>query len=64
MALGPHALFIVASYVATFGAVAGLIAWTVADYRRQKRLLAELEARGVTRRSAAGVKPKPIEETA
>ena len=31
--------------------VIGLIAWVIADHAAQRRLLAELEARGVTRRS-------------
>lgn len=49
--LGPHAAFIVAAYVAAVAVVAGLIAWVFADYEAQRRLLAELEARGVRRRS-------------
>ena len=63
MALGPHAVFIVASYAVTFGVIAALIAWVFYDYRRQRRLLAELERRGVTRRSAE-IRPQPIKETA
>jgi hypothetical protein len=35
--------------------VASLIAWVVLDFRAQKRMLGDLEAHGVTRRSA-GVK--------
>jgi heme exporter protein D len=53
--LGPHASFIVAAYAAAIIVVAGLIGWVVIDFRAQKRLLGELEARGVTRRSA-GIK--------
>jgi heme exporter protein D len=49
--LGPHAGFIVAAYVAAALVVAGLIAWVIADYETQRRLLADLEARGVKRRS-------------
>ncbi len=49
--LGPHAGFIVAAYVATVVVVAGLIAWVTADYEAQRRLLGELEVRGVKRRS-------------
>jgi len=50
--LGPHAGFIVAAYGAAIVLVGGLSAWIVADYRRQLRQLAELEARGVKRRSS------------
>ena len=51
MDLGPHAAFIVAAYVMAALVVVGLIAWVRADYDAQRRLLADLEARGVTRRS-------------
>ena len=54
MDLGPHAGFIVAAYVATAVVIAGLVAWVMLDYRAQRRALAELEARGVRRRSGAG----------
>ena len=50
--LGPHAGFIVAAYGAAIILIGGLSAWIVADYRRQLRLLAKLEARGVKRRSS------------
>ena len=50
--LGPHADFIVAAYGVTFVAVAALASFIVADDRKQRRLLAELEARGIRRRSA------------
>lgn len=50
--LGPHAVFIVASYAVTLLVAAGLIVWVWLDHRRQVRVLAELEARGVRRRSA------------
>jgi heme exporter protein D len=53
MDLGPHAIFIVAAYVASTIVVLGLIAWILADYQAQRSLLAELESRGVTRRSEA-----------
>ena len=51
MNLGPHADFIVAAYAVTVFVVAGLIAWVVLDYLAQRRILGELEGRGVTRRS-------------
>ena len=50
--MAPHAGFIIASYLVTFVVVVGMIAWIVVDGRLQKRRLAELEARGVRRRSA------------
>ncbi len=49
--LGPHAGFIIAAYAVFFIAVLGLIVWVVQDGANQRRLLAELEARGVRRRS-------------
>jgi heme exporter protein D len=50
--LGPHASFIVAAYGVTFIAVTALVLTIVADDRRQRRLLAELERKGIKRRSA------------
>jgi heme exporter protein D len=55
MSLGPHADFILAAYAAAFVIVGAMIAWIVMDHRHQLRILAQLEARGVTRRSAAAV---------
>jgi heme exporter protein D len=52
MNLGPHAAFILAAYAAAVAVVAGLVAWVVLDFRAQKRVLGDLEAHGVTRRSA------------
>ncbi len=58
MDLGPHAAFILWAYAITVAALAALVAWVLADQRRQERRLAELEARGITRRSSrARVKP-------
>ena len=51
MDLGPHAAFIEIAYGFAILIVAAMIAWIVLDHRRQARSLAELEARGVTRRS-------------
>ena len=51
MDLGPHAAFIVAAYAFAALVVAGLIAWVIADYEAQRRLLGDLESRGVSRRS-------------
>lgn len=58
--LGPHASFIIAAYAVTFAAIAALTLATLADDRKQRRLLAELEAQGITRRSAA--KPSDIQK--
>ena len=49
--LGPHANFIIASYAVAALIVVALIGWIAADYRAQRRVLADLEQRGVTRRS-------------
>jgi len=51
MDLGPHAAFVIGAYVMAAVVVIGLIAWVLADYEAQRRLLADLEARGVSRRS-------------
>jgi heme exporter protein D len=51
MSLGPYATFIVASYLLVAAVILLLIAWIGFDYRRQKRLLRELDAAGATRRS-------------
>ena len=55
MNLGPHAAFILAAYGAAIVVVAGLIGWVIADFRAQKKVLGDLEAHGVTRRSAAAI---------
>jgi heme exporter protein D len=52
MDLGPHATFIVISYVVVCAIVALLVIWIITDYRRQLRTLRQLEADGVVRRSA------------
>ncbi|HEY0223905.1 MAG TPA: heme exporter protein CcmD, partial [Pseudolabrys sp.] len=51
MNLGPHGDFIVAAYAVTLFVVALLVAWVVLDYSAQQRVLGDLEARGITRRS-------------
>ena len=53
MDLGPHAAFIIGAYAATAVVIAILVGWVMLDYRKQRRTLAELDARGVTRRSEA-----------
>ena len=56
MDLGPHAAFIVTAYGATFLIVALLIGWLLFDGARQAAALADLEARGIRRRSAGKVR--------
>lgn len=51
MDFGPHATFIWASYIAVAVVIAALLCWLVFDGRRQEGRLADLEARGVRRRS-------------
>jgi len=51
MNLGPHADFIIAAYAVTAFVVAILVAWVVLDYSTQRRILGDLEDRGITRRS-------------
>ncbi|MEO8668008.1 MAG: heme exporter protein CcmD [Bauldia sp.] len=51
-AASDHTGFIVAAYLVTAVVLIGLFLWIVADGRAQKRRLADLEARGVKRRSA------------
>lgn len=50
MMLGPHADFIIASYALTAFVIAAMTAWVVLDYVAQRRVLGELEERGVSRR--------------
>jgi heme exporter protein D len=47
-----HIEFIVAAYGAGVAVIVVLIAWVMLDYRLQRRILAELETKGVSRRSA------------
>ena len=47
-----HMPFIVGSYAAAAVVIGILIGWIALDFRAQRRALAELETRGVTRRSA------------
>jgi heme exporter protein D len=57
--LGPHAGFIIVSYVVAAAVMAMLVAWVILDHRSQRRRLAALEARGVRRRSAATAVNEP-----
>jgi heme exporter protein D len=53
MELGPYAGFILAAYGAALVVIAALVGWIVIDHRAQRRTLADLEARGITRRSSS-----------
>ena len=57
MNLGPHAEFIIAAYALAVFVVAGLAAWVTLDYAAQRRILGDLEERGVTRRSQRSGSP-------
>ncbi len=50
---GAHAGFIIAAYVVAGAVLLGLLAFIVLDGRAQRRRIADLEARGIRRRSAA-----------
>jgi heme exporter protein D len=63
MDLGPHAGFIIGAYVVAILVVALLVLWVVADHWVQKRALADLDRRGISRRSA-GPRPSPLKEPA
>jgi heme exporter protein D len=62
--LGPHWGFIVASYVVFAVVVAGMVAWIRLDGKAQHRALADLEARGVRRRSDPVPAPTPTGDMA
>ena len=51
MSLVPHAGFIIAAYAIAGVVIAAMIAWVIFDHRGQRRLLADLESRRMTRRS-------------
>ena len=57
--LGPHAAYIWASYGAVALILGGLIGWIRIDARQQIRLLGDLEAKGIRRRSARSPARKP-----
>ena len=46
IAEGAHAGFILAAYAVTAAVLVGVVAWVVLDGRRQRRRIADLEARG------------------
>ncbi len=57
-----HMPFIVGSYAAAAAVIVVLIGWVMLDFRAQRRALAELEMRGVTRRSS-GAASRPEDQT-
>jgi heme exporter protein D len=57
IAEGTHTGFIVAAYLLTAAVLVGVVAWIVLDGRNQRRRIADLEARGVRRRSAGRTTP-------
>ncbi|WP_024587466.1 heme exporter protein CcmD [Aliihoeflea sp. 2WW] len=48
-----HLAYVSTAYGAAFLVLAGIAVWLVADHRARRRELAELETRGVRRRSQA-----------
>ena len=58
-----HTGFIIAAYAAAVIVVVGLCAWVMLDYRAQRRNLADLERRGITRR-ATSPRPEPAQQQA
>jgi len=63
MDLGPHVEYLVGAYLIATVVVAALVGWVTADHAAQKRALAELERRGISRRSAES-RPLQIKEPA
>jgi heme exporter protein D len=57
-----HMGFIVTAYAVTIVVVGALIAWVMIDYRTQLRALAELDKRGVSRRSAPARTMEQVKE--
>lgn len=49
-----HALFVTAAYAVSALGLGGLALWILLDQRARRREIADLEAAGITRRSARG----------
>ncbi|WP_319531492.1 heme exporter protein CcmD [uncultured Cohaesibacter sp.] len=60
--MGNYTGFILSSYGITAATVLLLIIWVIWDGKVQARTLAELEARGIRRRSEKN-RPQPTQET-
>jgi heme exporter protein D len=59
MDLGPYAVFIIGAYTVALVIVGAMIAWVLIDHRRQMKILSDLEASGITRRSERAREVKP-----
>jgi len=59
MDFGPYGAFILGAYAAALVIVSAMVAWVLIDHRRQIKILSDLEARGVTRRSERTHEVKP-----
>ena len=46
-----HLGFVTAAYILAVVTVCGLVIWVMSDHRRQVKKLADLETRGIVRRS-------------
>jgi len=60
---GPHAAFIIPSYIATLIVVAVLIGWIIVVYRHRLKEIADLEARGIQRGGGQRQRSSQQEET-
>ncbi len=54
--MGPYATFILAAYGVAILIVAALVGWIVLDYLWLRRVLADYEARGLSRGREVGAK--------
>lgn len=61
MELGEHAGFIITGYLISFAVIVGGIFLSVAQSRRVRARLGELEARGIRRRSDKPVAPVVVD---
>ncbi len=59
-----HIEFIIAAYVFGVVVIGVLVAWVMLDYRLQRRILAELETKGISRRSAREAAERVASENA
>jgi len=49
--LGPHAIFIISSYIGAFFVTFAMIAWVWMNSKKQQARLADLQSKGIYRRS-------------
>jgi heme exporter protein D len=59
MNLGPYVVFIMTAYAAAIVIVAGLIVWIMLDRHHLIRMIEDIEAQGITRRSNRAREEKP-----